>query len=339
MKKALAVSAVAVLFGATTVFAATELEYRVVSTGDVAVVEDDGPGVVQVFLQARLTGDATDGLAIIGANLDASATGGVATPDLCDTDGFLLEAPADMDSFDRKNAVTGIGFNNTGLTNPSGSANLSGYSGTCDGAGGLLQLGGGQNTIGNTPGGAPYPIGTVVLGKGNGGGWQVIAEGQIAIPALDSDDEIVISANTVFANTINLGQGGPVYAVTEVDTYSDEGSLTIHAVQGVLCAAFDVNCDGGVSLADIAIVQNSSNFQNPNYATTGCDRANTDGVAGVGIGDIAAIASSQVWQEANPGNPNPAPCPCICVTNTPAQGGCPDINAPNFQNPCPVPNP
>lgn len=316
MKKSLCVAAVAALFCASSVMAAT-LKVRIVETGSQLTstdIDENTPTTVDVQIQAALDGTeaagspTSDGLAIIGLNVKQA---GDAAIDLCDTSAFLVVAPAAMQAFDRKNTA-GAGFTNDGLTNPSGSPNISGYSGTCDGAAGLLQIGGGQNTIGNTVGGAPYPVGAVVSGRGNSG-WQVIATGSIDVPAMADGESVTLTPDTVFANTLDNFAGGSPFAVSEVlsGDIAVEG-LTINAMmQGIICAAHDVNCDGSTNAGDIGIVASGQNFaQNP----PACDRADVDGSGGaVNPGDIGVIASG-----ANFGT---STGPCVCVTSTPVACG------------------
>lgn len=305
MKKVLGVAALAAF--ATSAMAVT-VDVRVVTTGNAATAQA-GPSV-PVMVQAQLSAGSA-GLALIGFNIDATATG-AADPDLCDTSGFLLMAPLSMQSFDRKN-LSGPGFSNQGLTNPSSSPNLSGYSGTCDGNGKLLQLGGGQNTIGNTPGGAPYPIGSVVQNIGNSG-WTTIATGEIDASALTSGQNYVISVDTVFANTINSGQVSAPFAVSEA-TVGTTASLTINA--GILCPAADVNCDGNVNAGDLGVVVNGANWQKPAFPGGAlCDRANVNGDANVNAGDLGAIVAPGVWQTSHGS--------CSCQTSSPGAGGCPN---------------
>ena len=303
MKKVLGVAAVAALF-ATTAMAAS-VQVRVVTTGNANAAPASAS--VPVFVQAQLdNGGAptSSGLALIGFNIDV--TGSAPDPDLCDTSGFLLLAPTGMANFDRL-AHPGPGFSNWGLTNPSASPNLSGYSGTCNGAGKLLQLGGGQNTIGNTPGGAPYPIGAVVTGKGNGG-WVTIAEGDIDASSLAAG-AWTVAVDTVFANTINTGQVSAPYAVTEA-TVGTLSSLTISA--GIVCPAEDVNCDGSITFLDLSVVTGPGNWL---QAVPLCDRADVQG-GGVSFLDLAAVTAPGKWLT-NHGA-------CSCTTNTPGTGGCPN---------------
>ena len=141
MKKLLSIVAVMALCAAPVM--ADTLELRIVSpAGDTEINVAGYPETVDVVIQGRLVTGDTDGLALFGVNLTAT-TGAV---DLCDTTEFLVTAPAALSEFDR----------NEGLTNPPDMA-ASGFSGTCDGANGLWQIGGGQNTIGNT-GPTLYPL-------------------------------------------------------------------------------------------------------------------------------------------------------------------------------------
>jgi hypothetical protein len=308
MKKAFGVAAVAALFAVGSAFAA-DLEVRVVTDGDAATAN---AGLVNVFVQARLdSGGAptSDGLALIGTNLTATPGGGAAAFDLCNTSAFLVTAPLALQSFDRKN-LSGAGFSNDGLTNPSASANLSGYSGTCDGANGLLQIGGGQNTIGNTPGGAPYPIGAVVTGVGNNA-WTTIAEGFIDASSLSGTETLTLAVDTSFANTLDTGGSSP-FPVTEATVIDETGTLVISA--GLPdCVAADVNCSGTVDVGDIGVISNPLNFQ---QSPPACDRADVNNSGGADVGDIGVIASPLNFQTGN-GDP------CNCVTATPGVAGCP----------------
>jgi hypothetical protein len=277
---------------------------------------------VPVFVQARLDGGGaptSSGLALIGLNVDVTPGGGAADADLCDTGGFLLLSPVAMEAFDRVD-YPGT-WHNKGLTNPSASANLSGYSGTCDGAGALRQVGGGANSIGNTPGGAPYPIGDssgsagvqIPTGIGNGG-WTTIAEGDIDASSLTGAQTWTISANTAFANTINNGQTQAPYAVSEATPVTIVGSLLISA--GVNCHNADVNCDGSVTALDIGVIVNPSNWLKPQGAAA-CDRSNVDSVNGTIATDIAVLVLPANWlQVKTPGGA----AGCTCTTATAA--GC-----------------
>jgi hypothetical protein len=303
---------------ATTAMGAS-LQVRVVTTGNAATAPVSAS--VPVFVQAQLdNGGAptSSGLALIGLNVDVTPGGGAADADLCDTGGFLLLSPVAMEAFDRVD-YPGT-WHNKGLTNPSASANLSGYSGTCDGAGALLQVGGGANSIGNTPGGAPYPIGDssgsagvqIPTGIGNGG-WTTIAEGDIDASSLTGAQTWTISVNTAFANTINTGQTQAPYAVSEATPVTVSGSLLISA--GVNCNAADVNCDGQVNGLDIAVIVNPGNWQLPVAA---CDRADVNGVGGANGLDVAVLVNpppAGPWQTiTTPGGA----AGCNCTTSTAA---------------------
>jgi hypothetical protein len=306
MKKTLGVAAIAALFAASAM--AATVDVRVVTDGNANLAP--GGGIVNVFVQTQLSAG-SDGLALIGWNLTSSGSGTPAA-DLCDTSGFLLLAPALMANFDRL-ATGGGSFSNFGLTNPSASPNLSGYSGTCDGTGGLLQLGGGQNTIGNTPGNAPYPIGTVDTGVGNSG-YVTIAEGFIDSAAL-TDGSWTICADTVFANELDSPAAGPPYAVSESTVGDISGCLVISA-EGVNCPDVDANCDGQVTAADLAVVVAPANWLMAAWpGGAACDRADINNDNQVTAADLAAIVAPAVWLTSHG--------PCTCVTSTPGAGGCP----------------
>ncbi len=94
---------------------------------------------------------------------------------------------------------------NDGITNPDG------YGGTVD-ADDLLQIGGGQNTIGNdgiTPH-PVFPVGVVVEGIAQGSS-VVLATGTITAPA--APGTYTVSLVDPFANVLLADQGGGVYTV------------------------------------------------------------------------------------------------------------------------------
>jgi hypothetical protein len=299
---------VAVLAGPL-VLRAADLEVRVVTDGDASTANSGF--LINVFIQARLDSGAvptSDGLALIGTNLSVMSSGGAPVVDLCDTLGFVLTAPLDMQSFDRKDLLN-PGFSEDGLTNPRASVNLSGYSGTCDGAGGLLQIGGGQNTIGNTLGGAPYPIGAVVLGKGNGG-WQTIAEGTFDVPQLILGS-LTLAVDGSFAMTLDPGGSVP-FPVSPATVIDETGTLVITGPDP-LCAPADVNCNGTIDVGDIGVIANPLNFQ---QSPPACDRADVNNSGTADVGDIGVIANPLYFQTGFGG-------PCFCVTATPEIAGCP----------------
>ncbi len=145
-----------------------------------------GPGeTVDYQITGQFTGGTTLGLGLWGVNLSADY----------DVLGGLPQASrgANMGSF----------VNDEGLTNPEG------YGGTDDGEGGLWQIGGSQNTIGNTLlFGFPYPTGDVVLGIGLSK--VVLATGTVTVPEVEGDYEL--SVDTPFGTTI-LADAGTFYEV------------------------------------------------------------------------------------------------------------------------------
>jgi len=289
MKKLVAVAAVLCLCVPSI---AQTLQVRVVGASNATSVNAAYNSSVPVFIQAQLGGTATDGLALIGLNLKATETGTIAAYDLCNQTQFLVIAPTSpvniKGSFDR----------NGGLTNPPGGP-VSGFSGTCDGATGLWQIGGGQNTIGNTGTPVNYPSGPVLEGVGNGG-YVTIASGTLAAPA-SGNGTIVLTPDTIFANVLDAGQSGPVYDVSEVAVanITVTGSLTITIPGGINCVNADVNCDGNVNGGDILAVRAPGTW---NTASTGRADVNNDG--NVNGGDILAVRAPGTW------NTSTGPCTC-----------------------------
>jgi hypothetical protein len=178
---------------------ADTLELRVVGDGDAASVA--GGAAVNVFIQGRIQGATDDGLALWGANLSDAGAGGF------DVTGATLDSPGgDIDQFKK----------NLGLTNPAG------YGGTAIG-GNLIQIGGGQNTIGNS-GPTLFPVGTVATDVANGAGWVTLATGTIDASAAAQD--IVLQLDTGFANTL-AANTGPVFPVNAATVTIDATPFTI----------------------------------------------------------------------------------------------------------------
>ena len=198
---------VAILALCAPVLAQETLELRVVDEFDASVVDGSGGGTFNIEIQGRLNSDTSDGLALWGVNMTTSgSTYAGPVYDLCVELIDLAPDPGnDSDQFQK----------NKGLTNPDDGSGRTGFGGSCDGAGGLWQIGGGQNTIGNT-GPTQYPFGPVVLDIANLTDWYVLAEGTVTIPALEVEDEdLVLTLDTGFANTIDKPATGPdVYDVS-----------------------------------------------------------------------------------------------------------------------------
>ncbi len=256
---------------------ADTLELRIVSNGNSSVVLSENPETIDIQIEGRLVAGDTDGLAIWGVNI--SATGDV---DLCDSEVFLLQAPVGLSEFDL----------NEGLTNPPDVA-VSGFSGTCDGEDGLWQIGGGQNTIGST-GPVLYPVGSVRTGVGNGG-WTVLAEGTI-----EATQYTVLTLDTGYANTLDLGGGPDVYAVSD-SPVTIVGYFTIWVKP--ICTLADVNCDGSVGFLDVAEVTSPLNW-NKNVAEAANPRADVDGNGSISFLDVAEITKPVNW--------NTCTGPCTC---------------------------
>jgi hypothetical protein len=210
-------TAVALALAALPAWGQTTLELRVVTDGGAGSIFGGPNQAVNVFIEGRLVGDPTDGLALWSADLHNT---GYTVVDLCDRVNVLqLDAPAGaMQMFKR----------DLGLTNPSpGSASdTMGYSGTCDGSGGLLQIGGAQNTIHNT-GPTMYPLGDPIALDVAGNGWMVLADGAIFMPTdFAVGDSLALELSNAVAATIDSGQAGLVYTVSRADT-SIVGTLYI----------------------------------------------------------------------------------------------------------------
>lgn len=146
------------------------------------------------------------GLVSSGDNLGLALCGVDLTTDTGIAQALAVEGPS-MGPF----------VKNDGITNPP----PGGYGGTVD-ADDLLQVGGGQNTIGNdgVPPHPAYPSGVVVEGIAQGSS-VVLATGTITAPA--GPGTYTVSLVDPFANVLLADQGGGVYTV-EAATPSVVGS-------------------------------------------------------------------------------------------------------------------
>ncbi|HNO79011.1 MAG TPA: hypothetical protein PKN33_13205 [Phycisphaerae bacterium] len=178
---------------------ADTLELRVVGEGGTTQV-GCGPAV-EVNIQGRIQNATDFGLALWSADLTDWPFSGQ------DITTLVLDSPGgDIDQFKR----------NLGLTNPSG------YGGTpIDGD--LIQIGGGQNTIGNA-GPTLFPIGTVVTNIANGSEWVTLATGTIDTNFQLAD--LQINIESAFASTLATDVG-PVYAVSPADVVIVGPGLTV----------------------------------------------------------------------------------------------------------------
>lgn len=274
MKKVLCLAAIAALCVGTTAFADTTLQIRVVDGSDNAIVTAAPGDEVAVEIQGQLVygaGDDSMGLALWSVNL---GNAGDEVVDLCDSSGFLVWAPTgDMEHFDRL----------FGLTNPAGlplAPDRTGYSGTCDGASGLWQVGGGQNTIANEGGQPAYPTGSVVLDVADGG-WQTLAEGYIVVPTTPAGSQIVLQASSVFGNTIEDGAATP----------PPPGSLTpyeVAAIENTSVADLTINIETVPAVNIVSVASNNTaaiaiNYPSSVDAGTVTSETRTSGITQVAI--------------------------------------------------------
>jgi hypothetical protein len=161
------------------------------------------------------------GLALVGFNLNYN--GGSLPP--CNTP----VAPDLMANFVKPN----------GITNPDG------YGGTIGATGELLQVGGGQNTIKNTPEFADFPIGNVQTGIAQNTP-VILATGSLTAPQQGGPYTLVLSQ--LFANVIEQGQtGNEDFWVTKAAQAGTIQNLTINVITA--CAASTFASSSPVSVA------------------------------------------------------------------------------------------
>ena len=176
------------------------------------------PGdTVNYKIIGTLSDNVNDGLALIGLSLDF---------DLASPGGDLAPAGTPIGAITCGNPMPAFVIPN-GITNPAG------FGGTVIG-GNLIQIGGGQNTIKNTAGNAPFPIGTVLTGVAQPGGCgpATIATGSLTIPLGTAPGTYHLNAFDVFANVIKDGETGEVFYATEAAGIGTVTNLTADVPPG-----------------------------------------------------------------------------------------------------------
>lgn len=173
------------------------------------------PGeTVDLEIRGLLSDTNNEGLALFGFDLAATAGG---TP-ITLYSAATVTAPAALSNF----------VSPDGLNNPMNCGNCFGFGGTADGASHdgdvLLQIGGGQNTINNDAGNAEFPVGTVDTGVAQTE--EVLANVQLTLPSDTPPFDVVVEVQNPFANIIQQGETGPVYATEAVAAFNLT-SLTI----------------------------------------------------------------------------------------------------------------
>jgi hypothetical protein len=201
MKKVL-ILGLAIAFAGSAAMA-TDINFSVQSGGSNAVVVSGGAEVAYE-VEASLSGTPSEGLALVGFDLEF--TGGALTPAAEPTEDPMLS-----------------------FVIPDGITNPDGYGGTIiDNK--LVQVGGGQNTINNYEGNAPFPIGAVITGVGYPD--VILATGTLTAPM--EAGEYVLSLTNPFANVIKEGEDGDPFWATEEAGIGSIANLTV-TVPGVDC--------------------------------------------------------------------------------------------------------
>ncbi len=200
---------------------ASDLTLTLTTTGSTTVAPS---AVVPIEISGLLSDSLNEGLALFGVDMTAS---GPAAIDL--STAAAISAGINMSNF----------VSPDGLNNPTACGGCFGFGGTASGND-LLQIGGGMNTIGNTIGNAPFPIGTVDTGLGQAS--EILATGTITMPA--TEGVYTISLQSGFANVITLGEVGPT-------VYATEAAGTVSTVDLIITvAASGVDITNVVSLSD-----------------------------------------------------------------------------------------
>ncbi|MHC5111978.1 MAG: hypothetical protein ACYTHJ_19115 [Planctomycetota bacterium] len=178
MKRFLAIAAAFAFVGSAM---AADLSLTVRSDGTPGNINAPAGGTVPYEIIGVLSDDFNEGLALFGFD--------------------LVYDGGDMDQ-----ASAPAGDITDGFVTPNGINNPAGFGGTVIG-GDLIQVGGGQNTIKNDIGNAPFPIGLVITGVGQTS--VTLATGFVTVPEGATEGSVyTISVANVFANVIKEGETG-----------------------------------------------------------------------------------------------------------------------------------
>ena len=164
-----------------------------------------------------------------------------------------------------------------------------------DGAKNLLQVGGGQNTFGAAP---PPATGiaqnvNVVGGVGQSGS-QVLAMGSFSAPA--TEGVYTLSLANVVANVVETINAAPNFSpVVGATDDASNGSITFTVMGGgTVCA--DSNCDGSVTVSDIAFFVTAVTGGEAGWnalfpgGTAPCDFLGANDISGDGFVTVSDIA-------------------------------------------------
>jgi hypothetical protein len=231
------------------------------------------PVTLQFDIYGQLTGDASDGLAAVGFDVSATLAGAA-----YDITAAGPNSPATITPPGEGNMNSFV--KNQGITNPAG------YGGTAVG-GKLVQVGGAQDTIGNSVGMvAPFPTGPVVLNVGNG------SPAKLAHVSITLDSEpapgqkYTFTVDNVFGNVINPGQAGPVYSVSALDPVSSV-SLDVFPM-----CPWDQDGNRVVNAADRGFVSANIGCNTADASNCACQLADLDGNNVVNAADRGFVAAN-----------------------------------------------
>lgn len=170
----------------------TTLLHLTIESGGSNAITVAPEGEVHYEITGVLSNDANQGLALVGMT--------------------LVFDGGDLPQADEPTGEPTPGCDNPmiNFTKPWGITNPAGYGGTIIN-GDLVQVGGGQNTINNTPGNAPFPIGPVLTGVAQPGGCgpAVLVTG--TFPAPEIEGAYTLMAIDVFGNVITEDATGDEY--------------------------------------------------------------------------------------------------------------------------------
>ena len=222
------------------------------------------------------------GLALFGVDMSVSGPG---TVNLSTDATISPPVSGDMHDF----------VNPDGLNNPTDCGGCFGFGGTASGND-LLQIGGGQNTIGNSVTYADFPLGDVteMVGFNTNGGITVLADGTLTAP-MDAGVYSIDLSNG-FANVLisEVSTGPPdVYtteAVPTVNTFS--GGFTVEE-EG--CSALDARSLKDHGGTEFSLTMGVSGGIEPRTGQVTKLEIDLDSSASVSVTDTATVNCSAAW--------------------------------------------
>lgn len=167
---------------------------------------------------------------------------------------------------------------------PQGVNNPAGFGGTVSGNR-LKQVGGAQNTIGNTLG--AYPLGIVSTSLAQPGGSVVVVTGNVAVPAAAGAH--VLSIENVHCNVIRQGETGAPYWKVEQAAIGSITNLAVNvSLLSASAASLSLTTGGSVNM----LLQAGASFGSSSYFVGG---SATGTAPGIPVSATASVPLAWDW--------------------------------------------